>query len=98
MSNWPRIVGNASQPMKSYLNRGKLSLAGDNRLLLVLEDGIASDYFTKEPSNRELLEAMLSDFVGKNVEVEVRAVKSEQEFESSYVDLTQVIHMDIEME
>ena len=98
VSNWPRIVGNASQPMKSYLNRGKLSLAGDNRLLLVLEDGIASDYFTKEPSNRELLEAMLSDFVGKNVEVEVRAVKSEQEFESSYVDLTQVIHMDIEME
>lgn len=98
VASWPGIVGNASQPMKSYLKNAKLSLAGDNRLLLVLEDGPASDYFTKEPGNRELLEAMLSDFAGKNVEVEVRAVKSRNEFESSYVDLTQIIHMDIEEE
>lgn len=98
VAKWPGIVGNASQPMKSYLRNAKLSLAGDNRLLLVLEDGLASDYFTKEPGNRELLETMLSDFAGKNVEVEVRAVKSRNEFESSYVDLTQIIHMDIEEE
>lgn len=98
VSNWPGIVGNTSQPMKSYLKNAKLSLAGDNRLMLVLEDGLASDYFIKEPVNRENLEAVLSDFAGKSVEVEVRAVKSENEFESSYVDLSQVIHMDIEEE
>lgn len=98
VANWPKIAGNASQPMKSYLKNAKLSLAGDNRLLLVLEDGLASDYFMKEPGNKELLEAMLSDFAGKDVEVEVRAVKSRNEFESSYVDLSQVIHMDIEEE
>lgn len=98
VSRWPQIVGNASQPMRTYLNKAKLSLAGDNRLLLVMEDGLPYDYFAKEPSNRELLEAMLSDFAGKNVEVEVRAVKNRQEFDSSYVDLTQVIHMDIEEE
>lgn len=98
VGNWQGIVSNASQPMKSYLKNAKLSLAGDNRLLLALEDGLASDYFLKDGSNRELLEAMLSDFVGKNVEVEVRAIKNQTEFESSYVDLTQIIHMDIEEE
>ncbi len=98
VAGWPGIAGNASQPMKSYLKNAKLSLGGENRLLLVLEDGLPSDYFTKEPSNREALEAMLADFAGKKVEVEVRSVRSENEFESSYVDLTQVIHMDIEEE
>ncbi|MDO4334101.1 MAG: DNA polymerase III subunit gamma/tau [Eubacteriales bacterium] len=98
VASWPQIADNASQPMKSYLKNAKLSLAGDNRLLLVLEDGLASDYFIKDTGNKELLETMLSDFAGKNVEVEVRAVKSALEFESSYVDLTQIIHMDIEEE
>lgn len=98
VASWPGIVGNAFQPMKSYLKNARLSLAGDNRLLLVLEDGLASDYFIKDAGNKELLEAMLTDFAGKAVEVEVRAVKNQLEFESSYVDLTQVIHMDIEEE
>ena len=52
----------------------------------------------KEPENGKLLEAHLSDFAQKNVEVEFRSIKNEREFASSYVDLTQVIHMDIEEE
>lgn len=98
VSNWQGIAENASQPMKIYLKNAKLSLAGDNRLMVALEDGLASDYFLKDTGNRELLEAMLSDFAGKKVEVEIRAIKSRAEFESSYVDLTQIIHMDIEEE
>lgn len=98
VGNWQGIAGNASQPMKFYLKNAKLSLAGDNRLMVALEDGLASDYFLKDAGNRELLEAMLSDFAGKKVEVEIRAVRSRAEFESSYVDLTQIIHMDIEEE
>ena len=66
--------------------------------MVALEDGLCSDYFMKEPENGKLLEAYLSEFAQKNVEVEFRSVKSEREFESSYVDLTQIIHMDIEEE
>lgn len=98
VSSWPGIMGNTSQPMKAYLKGARLSLGSDNRLLIVLEDGIASDYFLKEPSNKEALEAILADFAGKQIETEIRSVKSAHEFESSYVDLTQVIHMDIEEE
>ena len=98
VAKWPRVAGSAQQPMKSYLKNARLSLGGDNRLLLVVEDGLASDYFTKEPVNKGALEQLLAELTGKQIEVEVRSVRSKQEMESSYVDLTRVIHMDIEEE
>ncbi len=93
---WPSIVGNAENPMKMYLKLAKLSLGGDNKLMVVLEDGIPSDYFTQHPQNKEQLELLLSDFSGKQIEVTIQAIKSQREFEDSYVDLTKVINMDIE--
>lgn len=98
VAKWPRVAGSAQQPMKSYLKNARLSLGGDNRLLLVVEDGLASDYFIKEPANKGALERLLAELTGKQIEVEVRSVRSKQEMESSYVDLTRVIHMDIEEE
>ena len=98
VAKWPRVAGSAQQPMKSYLKNARLSLGGDNRLLLVVEDGLASDYFTKEPENKGALEQLLAELTGRQIEVEVRSVRSKQEMESSYVDLTRVIHMDIEEE
>lgn len=101
VANWRGIAGDTPQPMRSYLRGAKLSLGADNRLLVVLEDGLASDYFTKEPAgpaNREALEAVLSAFAGKKVEAEIRSVKSGGEFDSSYVDLSKIIHMEIEEE
>ena len=98
VAKWPQVAGSAQQPMKSYLKNARLSLGGDNRLLLVVEDGLASDYFTKEPANKGALEQLLAELTGKQIEVEVRSVRSKQEMESSYVDLRRVIHMDIEEE
>ena len=98
VAGWKTILAGAGQPMKTYLKGARLSLDGDNRLLIVLEEGLPAEYFSRDPQNREQLEAMLSEFAGKTVETEIRSVKSESEFESSYVDLSQVIHMDIEEE
>ena len=84
--------------MKSYLKGAGLSLGGDNRLQIVLEEGMGFEYFSRNPANREALEAMLTEFAGKAVEVEIRSVQDKNEFESSYVDLSQIIHMDIEEE
>lgn len=98
VEGWGGFLSNAPQPMKSYLKGARLSLGGDNRLMIVLEDGLASDYFLKEAGNREALENMLADFAGKQVEIEVRSVQNRQEMDRSYVDLSQIIHMDIEEE
>ena len=98
VQKWPSIVGNAENPMKMYLKSARLSLGGDNRLMVVLEDGISSDYFTQHPQNKEQLELLLSEFAGKQIEVNIQTVNNQREFEDSYVDLSQVINMDIEEE
>lgn len=98
VSKWPTIVGNTENPMRIYLKSARLSLGGDNKLLVTLEEGVASDYFLEHPQNKEQLEAVIADFLGKDVEVNIQAVKSRQEFYENYVDLSQIIHMDIEEE
>ncbi|MCM1044078.1 MAG: DNA polymerase III subunit gamma/tau [Candidatus Gastranaerophilales bacterium] len=95
VQKWASIVGNAENPMKTHLKSAKLSLGGDNRLLLVLEDGLASDYFSAHPENKEQLELLLSDVCGKEIEVNIQVVRNDREFEENYVDLSQVIHMEI---
>lgn len=98
VTKWQAIAGRAENPMKMYLRNAKLSLGGDNRLMVVLEDGLPSDYFLKNEDNKKQLENLLSDAAGKEIEVNIQAVGSRREFEDSYVDLSKVIHMDIEEE
>lgn len=96
VSKWQSVVGNTENPMKLYLKSAKLSFGGDNRLQVVLQDGLASDYFLKNETNREQLERVVSDFAGKQIAIDFQAVGNEREFEDSYVDLTKLIHMEIE--
>ncbi|SFH91809.1 DNA polymerase-3 subunit gamma/tau [Lachnospiraceae bacterium NLAE-zl-G231] len=98
VANWPTLVGQTAMPMKLYLKKAKLSLGGDNRLMIVLEDGLSSDYFLKQEGNKEELEKLLSEFAQKKVEVNMTVSRSDRDFEDSYVDLTQIIHMEIEEE
>ncbi len=98
VGSWPSIVGNTEYPMKGYLKNAKLSLGGDNRLQIVLEDGQPSDHFTEHPENKARLESIISNFLEKEVEVSIQAVRTKREFQDNFVDLSQLIHMDIEEE
>ena len=98
VERWQDIVSSASMPMKQYLKEARLSLGGDNKLMVVVEDGLASDYFLKQEGHRELLMQMLSDAVGKESDVTVQGVQSKEDFALNYVDLSQIVHMDIEIE
>lgn len=95
---WGEIVQRTGQPMKTYLSGSKLSLGGDNRLLIVIPDGLNSDYFLKHEDNMDYLKNCICEAVGKEVAVEVKPLQKEQNFATSYVDLSQVIHMDIDVE
>ena len=98
VEQWQDIVSGASMPMKQYLKEARLSLGGDNKLMVVVEDGLASDYFLKQEGHKELLTQMLSDAVGKEIDVTVQGVRSKEDFALNYVDLSQIVHMDIEIE
>ncbi|HKM05018.1 MAG TPA: DNA polymerase III subunit gamma/tau [Lachnospiraceae bacterium] len=98
VNQWSSTVSNTSAPMKQYLQGAKLSLGGDNKLIIVLEDGIASDYFLKVPENKTKLEQTLSQVAGKEIEVTIQSIDPSKNFEDSYIDLTKVIHFEIEEE
>ncbi len=98
VSNWQAIVGKAEQPMKLYLQNAKLSLGGDNRLMVVLPDGIMSDYFTQDKGHQEQLTHLISGFLGKQIEVEIQVLRDDMRFEENYVDLSSLINMEIEEE
>lgn len=98
VGKWPSIVGRTAMPMKLYLKNANLSLGGDNRLIVVVEDGLASDYFLKQEGHKEMLMQILSEAVGKEIDVTIRSVPDQESFAQNYVDLSQVIHMDIEEE
>ena len=98
VAKWPAIVGSAENPMKSYLKNAKLSLGGDDKLIVVLEDGPASDFFSRHPENKQQMEALLADFSGKQIQVNIQTIQGQQEFERSYVDLSKLVQMDIEIE
>lgn len=98
VERWQTIVGDTSMPMKQYLKGAHLSLGGDNKLMIVVEDGMASDYFLKQEGHKELLEQIISEHAGKEVEVTIQSIRSEQSFEQDYVDLSRIIHMEIETE
>ena len=98
VSQWPVIAGSVENPMRIYLKGAKLSLGGDNRLMIVLEDGMASDYFTQHAENKQQLEALLSGYANKEIEVTIQTVKEQGEFEENYVDLSKLVNMDIEIE
>lgn len=98
VNKWQTVVGNTEGPMKVYLKSAKLSLGGDNKLMVVLQDGIASDYFLKNAGNKEHLETIISEIAGKQIEVNIQVVAGAREFEDSFVDLEKLVHMEIEEE
>ena len=97
VSKWSSIVENAANPMKTHLKSVRLSLGGDNRLMMVVEDGLASDYLSQQ-GHKEQLERLLSEFADKEVEVDIQVADNKREIEENYVDLSQVIRMEIEEE
>ena len=98
VERWRDIVAGADMPMKQYLKEARLSLGGDSQLLVVVEDGLASDYFLRQEGHKKLLEQMLADMTGREIDVTVQTVPDRGTFEQSYVDLSQLIHMEIEEE
>lgn len=96
VSNWQAIAGKAEQPMKQYLQNAKLSLGSENQLMVVLPDGIMSDYFTQDEKHREQLETLISEEIGKQIQIVVQVLKENDRFTDHYADLSALIHMEIE--
>ena len=97
VKNFRSIAGEASGMIRTYLKRARLSLGGDNRLLIVLPDALAASVVGREDHVQEL-ESLIEERIGKRVEVDVRYVEEGRHFEDTFVDIEQKINMEITVE
>ncbi|MCL2254097.1 MAG: DNA polymerase III subunit gamma/tau [Lachnospiraceae bacterium] len=98
VASWQGILRSVPMPMRSHLRNARLSLSENEKLLIVLEEGLASDYLIKQPDNKHRLEQIISDSAGKEITVEVRSISEKHAFEETYIDLSEIIKMEIEIE
>lgn len=93
--NWNPIMDAVGQPLKSYLRQVRLSLGGENVLLIVAQDFIAEEAL-KDERNLEIIKRELDDFTGKDVNIRIEKVEQGNYFEDSYVDLFKALGMPVE--
>ena len=97
VQKWPGIVSNAEMPLRLYLKNARLSLGGDNKLMMVVEDGVHYDYL-KQEGCKEQIERLIEDYIGKSVEINLQSLEAGRQFENSYIDLSKIINIEIEEE
>ena len=97
VQNFRGIANEASPMLRNYLKYAKLSLGGDDRLLVVLPDEISANVVGTEEHKKEL-ETLIENRIGKTVTLDVRQVDDGRRFEDSFVDIEDVIHMEITVE
>ena len=97
VKNWSSIVRELPGVTATYLRSAHLSLGGENKLMLVFDDDLAYTYVTEERRRTEITER-ISNRIGKEIEVVMQSNDSGRPFEENYIDLEQIVHMDIEVE
>lgn len=97
VKNFRSIADEASGMIRGFLKKARLSLGGDNCLLIVLPDAMSADMVGREDHVQEL-EQLIEEKIGKKVEVDVRHVEEGRHFEDTFVDIEQKINMEITVE
>lgn len=97
VKNFRSIADETSGPVRTYLKKARLSLGGDNRLMVVLPDAMGASIVGRE-DHKEELENLIEQRIGKKVEVEIRQVDDGRRFEDTFADLEQYMESVINME
>ena len=98
VKNWQRILQNAGMPLKLHLKNTRLSMGEGERLMLVVEDGVSSDYLLKQEGNKEQVIRLIEEYMGKSIDLEIQVLQSNGNFEENYIDLSKIINIEIEEE
>lgn len=100
VKNFRSIAEDVSAPAGIYLKKARLSLGGENRLMVVLPDSMGASVVGTEEHVKEL-EDLIEKRIGKKVEVEVRQVEEGRRFEDTFIDIEALgnkINMEITVE
>ena len=91
------IINEASPMLRTYLKKARLSAGEGNRLLIVLPDELSASAVAT-PERKEEIQSLIEQKIGKKVEIDVRQMEAGRRFEDNFVDLENLINMEITVE
>lgn len=93
-----RAIANDASPMlKVYLKKARLSAGEGNHLLIVVPDEMSAGVVGSE-EHKEEIKRLIEEKVAKKVEIEVRQMEEGRRFEDHFVDIENLINMEITVE
>ena len=93
-ANFGQIREAAPAGLRQYLKKARLSAGENNHLIIVLEDEVSAGFVGTEEHKNEI-KRIIAEKTGKEMDIDVRQVENGRTFEDSYVDIEEVIHMEI---
>ena len=79
------------------IKKARLSAGEGNRLLIVLPDELSASAVAT-PEHKEEIQSLIEQKIGKKVEIDVRQMEAGRRFEDNFVDLENLINMEITVE
>jgi DNA polymerase-3 subunit gamma/tau len=91
---WNEIVnGTQDMLLKSVLKRAELTVSKDDTLMLGFKDQVYADQINDE-NNRKLLQSILNERIGREVEFETTLYKGDVRFDEQYADIMAILKID----
>lgn len=97
VKDFRRLTNEVSIMLKNYLKSARLSVGTNGQLLIVMPDTVSAGVVGTQ-EHRQELESIISEKLGKKIEIEVRQAESGRRFEDCYIDLEKIICTDIIVE
>ena len=92
-----RLTTEVSPMLRTYLKKARLSAGEGNRLMIVLPDAVSAGVVGSD-EHKEELRRLIEEKIGKQIDIEVRQMEEGRRFEDSFVDIEQLIQMEITVE
>lgn len=97
VKDFRRLTGEASPMLRTYLKKARLSAGEESRLMIVLPDAVSVGVVGSEEHKQEIKD-LIESKIGKQIDIEVRQVEEGRRFEDSFVDIENLINMEITVE
>lgn len=93
VNNWDKVINRLSPLVRHVIIDGRLTVAGDDRLLIVFTDPVNHGTVAR-PDTVADIENAISEVIGKSVKVDVKLLEQGQNFEDHFVEVKKRIVID----
>jgi DNA polymerase-3 subunit gamma/tau len=91
------IANDASPLLRTYLKKARLSAGENGRLMIVFPDELSAG-IVNTPEHIAEIKGLIADKIGKEMEIEIRQMEEGRRFEDHFVDIENLINMEITIE